>query len=152
MLRFIQYSSQDIEFYKQSIALRNRDLYGVIGMSDLSDEGMAIEKDNFFFGVCDDGRLVGTVSFYEVASQHFQLVAMTISRNYQGQGIGGRLVTFALETLKKNYQAYQVTTNARQTAQVFYERLGFKQIGDPRVSQSHNGSVSVPMRKLILEK
>lgn len=157
-MKFIQYNSQNSGLYTQntqSVALRNRALYGDIGMPPLSEDGKQIEKENIFFGAVTSDRLVGTVSFYELSKGHFQLVAMAIDATYQSKGIGTRLVNLAfdsmIDSIKSEIAAQSVTlvvtTNAREKALKFYERLGFISVGAITVDPAHHGIRHLPMKK-----
>lgn len=149
-MELIAFRSSDVKWYHQSVALRNRDLYGSIGMRNLSDESKEIEKGNDFFAAIVGDNLIGTVSFYEVTKNHFQLVGMCISRKHQGKGVGSQLVNFALEQLAKKLGGYLiVTTNGRETAYDFYETLGFHQAGEASVAYDHNGILHKPFKKIV---
>ncbi|MGX7047793.1 hypothetical protein [Pseudolactococcus piscium] len=41
-MKFIQYNSQNSDFYTQSVALRNRALYGDIGMPPIRPKGSVL--------------------------------------------------------------------------------------------------------------
>ena len=159
-MEFIQFNSQNSALYTQSVALRNHALYGDIGMPPLSEDGKQIEKENLFFGAVTSDRLVGTVSFYELSKGHFQLVAMAIDATYQAKRIGTRLVNFAFESMIASVESeiggqpvnLVVTTNAREKALHFYERLGFISDGAITVDPAHHGIRHLPMKNILLVK
>ena len=159
-MKFIQYNSQNSDLYTQSVALRNHALYGDIGMPPLSEDGKQIEKENLFFGAVTSDRLVGTVSFYELSKGHFQLVSMAIDATYQAKGTGTKLVNFAFESMIDSVESADdgqslnlvVTTNAREKALHFYERLGFISDGAITVDPAHHGIRHLPMKNILLVK
>ena len=124
-------------------------------MPPLSEDGKEIEKENLFFCELASDRLIGTVSFYELSKGHFQLVAMAIDASYQAKGIGTRLVNFAFESMIDSVESevggqpinLVVTTNAREKALHFYERLGFISDGAITVDSAHHGIRHLPMKK-----
>src|SRR5690606_14780837 len=94
------------------------------------------------FGVFVGSGLAGVLSLYNKPNAAFsvvnqcQLRGMAVLPEYQGQGLGARLIKHAeSELLKTEYQL--LWFNAREVAVPFYSKLGYRKSGEafqiPRV-------------------
>lgn len=87
------------------------------------------------FGLFVDGELVGIASLFQSSSdlfeekEQFQLRGMAILENFQKKGIGESLVKYAEENAKSR-KGELIWFNAREIAIRFYEKLGYKIIGE----------------------
>jgi GNAT superfamily N-acetyltransferase len=88
------------------------------------------------FGIFDDENLAGIVSVFEADTpllpqqQQFQLRGMAVLDTYQKKGLGDLLVK-AAEDYIKTVGGEAIWFNAREIAVGFYEKMGYKIIGDP---------------------
>jgi GNAT superfamily N-acetyltransferase len=91
-------------------------------------------ESTFHLGVFDNNQLMGVATFLEnnfsgLTGKQMQLRGMAVLENYQGKGLGAQLLKTAEEMiLKKNI--YTIWCNARIVAVPFYEKLGYRVIGD----------------------
>jgi len=88
------------------------------------------------FGYFENENLAGIASLFQSSSDlfkekhQFQLRGMAVLSNFQKKGIGEKLVNYA-ENDAKNRNAELIWFNAREIAIPFYEKLGYKIIGQP---------------------
>jgi len=88
------------------------------------------------FGYFEENYLAGIASLFKSNSdlfqdkEQFQLRGMAVLSDFQKKGIGEKLVNYA-ESDAKNRNADLIWFNAREIAVPFYEKLGYKIIGQP---------------------
>ena len=106
----------------------------------LSEEDTAGEASQLHFIARDEqGIVVATVIFKPLSETHVKLRQMAVSETLHGKGVGKELVQFAEEAARtKGFKT--IETNARITAQGFYEKLGyvtggaiFEEVGLPTI-------------------
>jgi hypothetical protein len=90
--------------------------------------------DTFHLGYFEGDELVCVASFHKQPHEKFegeayQLRGMATAANYQGKGIGNRLVNFAIVYLRGKKINY-LWCNAREKAFKFYQSLGFELVSD----------------------
>lgn len=91
--------------------------------------------DSFHLGAFIGEHLIGVASFYRERSEQllgwkqYRLRGMATHPDFQGQGVGRRLVRFALEHLRAQ-RADLLWCNARVGAAPFYQKLGFHTHGE----------------------
>ncbi len=87
------------------------------------------------FGLFLDKNLIGVISIFEnknplfLAEKQFQIRGMAVLEEHQKKGFGADLVNYA-EYFIKTQKADLIWFNARINAVGFYEKLGYKIIGD----------------------
>ena len=94
------------------------------------------EEQTFHLGAFDEKKLVSVASFY--FEKHptldepyqYRLRGMATLPDYQHKGLSSALLKTAFPIIKKNLCGL-VWCNARETARGFYEKVGFKTIGEP---------------------
>jgi ribosomal protein S18 acetylase RimI-like enzyme len=84
-----------------------------------------------------DGEIAGTGTMFEKRPDVGELVRMSVSGDFRGQGIGKRLVrALADEAIKRGYVALECeTTDTWQDAIGLYTALGFREV------DRHSGDV-----------
>jgi GNAT superfamily N-acetyltransferase len=100
------------------------------------------EHEESFHVACLEGdEVVGVASFsptptdYRPGARAWQLRGMAVADDRQGQGIGQELIAAAVDKIQAT-GATVLWCNARDTAQRFYERLGFVVHGDGFVTKT----------------
>lgn len=85
------------------------------------------------FGFFENGKIIGVATILHSSHDNwpnencFQLRGMAVLPEFQGKNIGAQLVYF----IEKELPSPKVIWfNARISARVFYEKLGYKSIGD----------------------
>ena len=88
------------------------------------------EQDIFGFVARDDKRIIGSIFFSRLSFsnlvQAFILSPVAVDTNYQGQGIGQRLINFGIEQLKDNGVQLLFTYGDPE----FYSKVGFQCISE----------------------
>jgi ribosomal protein S18 acetylase RimI-like enzyme len=88
------------------------------------------------FGIYDKEKLVGIVSVFEantpllLQQKQFQLRGMAVLDSHQKKGLGEKLVKAAEEYIT-SLGGETIWFNAREIAVGFYNKMGYKIIGEP---------------------
>lgn len=128
--------------YQQMVKLRNDILRQPLGLSFTEDE-LAREKDDILIGAFDDDEMLACCLMTKTDNQSLRLRQMAVQNNLQGKGIGASMMNFA-ETVARDKGYKKLTMHARKTALGFYEKLGYRVVGDEFTE------VTIP--HLIMEK
>lgn len=88
------------------------------------------DEKTFHLGAFYMNNLLGVATFMKNENSNFEgvqyrLRGMAVLENYQGKGIGKKLITKAI-TLLKNRKVDVLWCNARIIAINFYKKIGFK--------------------------
>lgn len=124
-LKIIDHGSKD---YQKMIDMRLAILRKPLGL-DFSEEELAREKDDILIGCFEDDKLEGCCLLTKVASQTVKLRQMAVTSGLQGKGIGRVLLSFA-ENVARDKGFTKMAMHARKNALGFYEKLGYKVVGD----------------------
>ncbi len=140
-VRIIPFQSS---LYDQAVMLRRRVLRWPLGM-DIKPEQLLGEGSDVHFVAVDGETVVGCLVLTRLESGEAKMRAVAVDPDRQGQGIGRQMV--------KAFEAYcieqglgEIVLNARDTAILFYESLGYSVDGEGFVE------VTVPhhrMRKSV---
>ena len=124
-LKQIDHGSKE---YQQMVALRREVLRKPLGLSFTADE-LAKEKDDILIAAFDDDEMLACCLLTKMDNKCLRLRQMAVQDNLQGKGIGASMMNFAeLVARDKGYQ--KLIMHARKTAVGFYEKLGYKSVGD----------------------
>lgn len=111
--------------WQQTIPLRQSVLWPTKPAEFCHVEG---DDDALHFGAFIDDELVCVASVY-VESNKARLRKFATNSNYQGLGIGSKVLTSILCHLKKT-EATTFWCDARESAVSFYQRFGMEQYGE----------------------
>lgn len=114
--------------YQQMVKLRNEILRQPLGLS-FTDEELAREKEDILIAAFDDDDMLACCLLTKTDAQSLRLRQMAVQNNLQGKGIGASMMHFA-ETIARDKGYKKLTMHARKTALGFYEKLGYKVVGD----------------------
>ena len=114
--------------YEQMVNLRNDMLRRPLGLHFTPDE-LDREKEDILIGAFDEDVILACCLMTKVDSKSLRLRQMAVQNNMQGKGIGASLMSFA-ETLARDKGFKKLTMHARKNALGFYEKLGYKVVGD----------------------
>ena len=128
--------------YEQMVKLRDEILRKPLGLS-FTPEHLEKEKDDILIGAFDDGRILGCCILTPQDHQCIKLRQMAVANKQQHKGIGYSIMQFA-ENLARDKGYKKMTMHARDTAIGFYQKLGYKVVGDEFIE------VSVPHH--VMEK
>jgi len=104
-------------------------------VEDCIFEGDELET-TLHFGLFKDNHLIAVASFMENANplfleqNQFQLRGMAVLKEFQGTGVGHKILNHAEHILKQK-SASVIWCNARETAVNFYKKNQFKIFGEP---------------------
>lgn len=114
--------------YHQMIKLRNDILRQPLGLS-FTEEELAREKEDILIGAFDDDELLACCLMTKEDNSSLRLRQMAVQNNLQGKGIGASMMNFA-ETVARDKGYKKLVMHARKTALAFFEKLGYKVVGD----------------------
>ncbi len=114
--------------YQQMVKLRNDILRQPLGLSFTEDE-LAKEKEDILIGAFDDDEMLACCLLTKIDNQSLRLRQMAVQNNLQGKGIGASMMNFA-ETVARDKGYKKLSMHARKTALGFYEKLGYRVVGD----------------------
>ncbi len=124
-LKQIDHGSKE---YLKMVNLRNEILRKPLGLTFTDDE-LAGEKDDILIGAFDDDDLLACCMLTKADNSSLRLRQMAVQNNLQGKGIGASMMNFA-EIVSRDKGYKKVIMHARETAVGFYEKLGYKVVGD----------------------
>lgn len=114
--------------YQQMVKLRDDILRKPLGLG-FSPEELESEKDNMLIAAFEDERMLGCCMLVEEEPGTARLRQMAVLNDLQGKGIGRALMNFA-ENLARDRGFKVVRMHARTNAIGFYEKVGYKVLGD----------------------
>ncbi|ANE51113.1 GNAT family N-acetyltransferase [Flavisolibacter tropicus] len=124
-LKIIDHGSQE---YRKMVQLRDDILRKPLGLH-FTEEELESEKDNLLVAAYEDDRMLGCCMLVEEDPQTVRLRQMAVMNDLQGKGIGSALMTFA-ENLARDRGFRRITMHARKNALGFYEKMGYKKVGE----------------------
>ena len=114
--------------YQQMVKLRNDILRQPLGLA-FTEEELAKEKEDILSGAFDDDEMLACCLLTRSGNNSVRLRQMAVQNNLQGKGIGASMMNFA-ETVARDKGFKKMTMHARKTALGFYEKLGYRVVGD----------------------
>jgi predicted GNAT family N-acyltransferase len=114
--------------YRQMIQLRYEILRKPLGL-DFKEEDLAKEKEDILIGVFEEDEMQACCVLTRTDAKTVRLRQMAVSKKLQGKGIGATLMNFA-ENLARDHGFKILTMHARKVAMGFYEKQGYKVVGD----------------------
>ncbi|MFN2456582.1 MAG: GNAT family N-acetyltransferase [Chitinophagaceae bacterium] len=124
-LKIIDHGSKE---YQQMLKLRDDILRKPLGIS-FSQEELEKEKNNLLIAAYEDDQMLGCCMLVEEDPKTVRLRQMAVLNDLQGKGIGRALTQFA-ENLARDRGYKKITMHARKDAVGFYEKTGYKKIGE----------------------
>ena len=104
-----------------------RVFYGVLRNGE-QDE-IEKEKHNLHVAAYEDDQMIGCCMLVEENPEMVRLRQMAVLNTVQGKGIGRSLMQFA-ENIARDRGYKKITMHARKNALGFYEKMGYKKVGD----------------------
>jgi len=124
-IREINYHSKE---YSKELELRDEVLRKPLGMS-LYDEDLEKEKNDIHIGAFINHQLIGVLILTPLTASEIKMRQVAVYEAVRSQNVGREMVRFAEEYSKNKGYAIMLL-NARKTAVGFYEKLGYKKIGE----------------------
>jgi len=99
-----------------------------------------------------DGEVVGCCALIPIKSGEFELAKMTVSDEARGQGVGRRLLVFAIAVARVlNSRRLYLESNTKAAAAIhLYEKLGFRHMSSPNLGSKY-ARANVFMEMLLPE-
>ena len=110
------------------VNLRNEILRKPLGLS-FTHEELAKEKEDILIGAFDEDEMLACCMLTKADNKCLRLRQMAVQNNLQGKGIGASMMNFA-EILARDKGYKKLIMHARETVVGFYEKLGYKVVGD----------------------
>lgn len=114
--------------YWATVALRNAILRKPLGLC-LTSEELAQEQDSVHLACFRGAELVGCLVLRPQGGGVVQMRQVAVAPDHQGQGIGSVLVARS-EQVARDQGFRRMVLHARETAVRFYERLGYRKLGE----------------------
>ncbi len=114
--------------YAQMVELRSEVLRKPIGL-DFTEEELDKEKDEILIGAFDEDEMIGCCMLSKTEEGELRLRQKAVKDYLQGTGIGASIISFA-ENLARDRGFGKIVMHARDSAVGFYEKLGYKIVGD----------------------
>jgi len=124
-VREIPFGSEE---HKLSIELRNLVLRKPLGLTFL-EEDLAKEDTEYHLAAFYEKQIVGILLLKPISDTEIKMRQVATSPNYQGKGVGSKLVAFS-EKFAKQKGVDKISLHARQTAVPFYLRMNYQIEGD----------------------
>ena len=124
-LKMIDHGSKE---YQQMVNLRYNILRKPLGLN-FTPEELEKEKEVVLIGAFEDEQMLGCCMLVKQENKKMRLRQMAVLNNLQGKGIGRALMAFA-ENISRDLGYTRIMMHARKTAIGFYEKLGYKVVGD----------------------
>ena len=131
--------------YHKMVKLRDEILRKPLGLA-FSREELEKEKDDILVGAFEDDKILACCLLTQTDPETVRLRQMAVKNNQQGKGIGHSMILFA-ETLARDKGYKKLMMHARDSAIGFYEKQGYKTMGEQFIE------VSIPhhvMEKLLV--
>ncbi|MFW6287603.1 MAG: GNAT family N-acetyltransferase [bacterium] len=125
ILKIIDYNSAD---YEEELKLRDEVLRKPLQMS-IYNEDLSGDKTDIHLGVYIGNDLVGCLLLKELDNQTFKMRQVAVKPEYRGKGIGRKMVEYTENYAIENGYS-KINLHARKNAIGFYEKLGYRIIGD----------------------
>ena len=124
-LKIIDYGTPE---YQQMIKMREDILRKPLGLN-FDEKELESEKNNLLIAAFDDDKMLGCCMLVPENESIVRLRQMAVLNDLQGKGIGRALMLFA-ENLARDRGYNKISMHARKNATGFYEKVGYKVVGD----------------------
>ena len=141
----IKQLSVDHPDYYQVYNLREEILRKPIGLS-LKDEDLTQDRLDILLAAFSNDKVIGCVMLQPTVDEKIvKLRQMAVAEEWQGKGIGKKIVT-ASEELLKGRGTEKIVLHARSHAEGFYAGMGYHKTGD---TFTEVGIPHVKMEKIL---
>lgn len=150
-IKIVEYSEQYKADFK-NLNLEWIEEFFIVEQSDKfvleNPQESIIDKGGFIYFATIKNEIVGTFALMKVDNETYELAKMAVNRKYQNNGIGKRLLDFAIDKAKHlNSKKLILYTNSNlQTAFNMYIKYGFKEI--PK-KDFHNNRADIKMEMIL---
>lgn len=127
LLAIIRYSYNN-EIYESMCELRNKVLRKPLGLN-LSKEDKERDRYDILIGAVENGKVLACCILTRIDADWMKIRQMAVTPKRQRSGIGKQILRVAEQLARKHHYS-QVFLNARKTAVGFYEKEGYRIVGD----------------------
>lgn len=138
IIKEIEYDSIE---YKKSVLLRDKILREPLGLY-YTDDYLLQDKGQIILGGYEEKIIQAVLLLKIVNTETIKMRQVAVKKNRQGKGVGKELVIFA-ENIAKDRDFKRIELNSRETSIPFYEKMGYKCIGETFEE------ISIPHRKMF---
>jgi predicted GNAT family N-acyltransferase len=124
-IKTFEYNSPD---YVKALKLRDRVLRKPLGLSFTEAELKKDEHDTHF-GLFEGGTILACLILTETEDKQMKMRQVAVDDQYQGRGLGKEL-SLAAEKYAAGKGFTLMFCHARKTAAPFYQKLGYRIVGD----------------------
>jgi len=115
--------------YLQMVNLRDNVLRRPQGLTFSQDELLS-EKNDIFIVCTEDDTVLGCCILTTISNVKIKLRQMAVPDKLHGKGIGASIMQFA-ENIARDRGYKIITMHSRDTAIGFYEKFGYRVVGEP---------------------
>ncbi|HEX3601884.1 MAG TPA: GNAT family N-acetyltransferase [Lacipirellulaceae bacterium] len=115
--------------YEATLALRRAVLRAPLGL-DFTPEELERDRSDQHIVCQSNGQIVGCLILASLAGGDVRMRQVAVAPHAQRQGVGRTLARFA-EELARESGFKRVVLHAREPAVPFYEKLGYRRVGEP---------------------
>ncbi|MDY6915322.1 MAG: GNAT family N-acetyltransferase [Candidatus Cloacimonadota bacterium] len=100
------------------------------------------ERSDIHLGIFSEDMLLGCLIISPISKETVRLRQLAVLNLFQNQGLGKKLVLKA-EEIAKSWGYSQIMLHSRQNVNEFYEKLGYKKVGNPfkKITLTHQKMV-----------
>jgi predicted GNAT family N-acyltransferase len=95
----------------------------------LNEKDVAGEDQQIHIAAVENSRVVGGIILKPLSEGTIKFRQIAVASNQQGKGVVREILAFA-ENMARAKHFRDIEMNARITAQIFYEKLGYKAVGE----------------------
>jgi len=117
--------------YHRVVAFRERLLRFPLGLRFEAEQLETEREERHFVVDGETGELAACCSYRHVDDQTVKLRQMAVAESCRGRGLGRELVEWTLRETNVARGCDRVICHARAEAAGFYEKLGFRRVGEP---------------------
>ncbi|MFW5980139.1 MAG: GNAT family N-acetyltransferase [Halanaerobiales bacterium] len=132
-IEIVEYQDKYKDYYRKLACewLNKYDLYEPVDEEIINNPySMIIDNGGYIYFARYKEEIVGTVSLFKLNNKVFELGKLAVTGEFQGLGIGNKLVKYAIDTLKKiGAQKVILYSNSRlKKAANLYKKFGFTRV------------------------
>lgn len=120
--------------YTEWLAVRHAELRAPLGLEFTPEQLARDEKDILLAAFWNDA-VAGTLIVHHIDAREAKLRQMAVAQEHQGKQIGSALMAHA-EGLIMDGPYRLVSLHARQSAVGFYEKHGYRTVGEPFIEMT----------------
>jgi predicted GNAT family N-acyltransferase len=125
----IQEAAYGSPLYQQTVLLRDEILRKPLGMT-LAPEELYKDKTSRHIAVLAGEKVVACLVLDSLTEKTVKVRQVAVAEGRQGSGVGKKLMLWT-EGFCRSLGFNNMTLNSRETAVGFYEKLGYKKVGQP---------------------